>query len=165
MNALELFNISAEMRNVLAFIEEGGGELTPELEQALTITEERFDTIAVDFGRLSLYLDAHAKAAKAEVERVQAIQKKAENGKKRLQEAIVAAMKACGKDKVETPTLRIFLRHTTATEVDDLEALPAEFKVTKVEEVADKTAIKKAIQAGEAVPGAHLVENVSLQIK
>jgi hypothetical protein len=34
-----------------------------------------------------------------------------------------------------------------------------------VEVVADKTAIKKAIQQGEDVPGAHLVENVSLQIK
>ena len=46
-----------------------------------------------------------------------------------------------------------------------LDAVPAEYKTTKVEVVADKTAIKKAIQSGEDVPGAHLVENVSLTIK
>ena len=74
-------------------------------------------------------------------------------------------MQVFGQDKVENATMRLSLRHTTATEVDDLDQLPAEFKTTKVEVVADKTAIKKAIQSGEDVPGAHLVENVSLQIK
>ena len=93
------------------------------------------------------------------------LQKFYENAQKRLTDALSTAMQVFGQDKVENATMRLSLRHTTATEVDDLDQLPAEYKTTKVEVVADKTAIKKAIQSGEAVPGAHLVENVSLQIK
>jgi hypothetical protein len=74
-------------------------------------------------------------------------------------------MQVFGQEKVENGTLRLSLRRTTATEVDDLDQVPQFFKTTKVETVADKTAIKKAIQDGIEVPGAHLVENVSLQIK
>lgn len=43
--------------------------------------------------------------------------------------------------------------------------LLARFKLTKVETVVDKTAVKKAIVAGEDVPGAHLNDNYNLQIK
>ena len=146
MNAPTLYGITAEMNAILALIEDGGGELTPELEQALTITEGQF-------------------AAKAEKDRLANLQKFYENAQKRLADAISSAMQAFGHDKVENGTLRLSLRHTTATEVDDIDQVPQFFKTTKVETVADKTAIKKAIQDGIEVPGAHLVENVSLQIK
>ena len=44
-------------------------------------------------------------------------------------------------------------------------ALPPDFVTTTVTTKPDKTAIKKAIQAGQAVAGAVLVENQNLQIK
>ena len=165
MNAPTLYGITAELNAILAAIEDNGGEITPEIENALAITEEQFATKAVDYGHAILNLKAMAEAAKAEKDRLAGLQKFYENTQKRLEGALSNAMQVFGQDKVENATMRLSLRHTTATEVDDLALLPAEYKVTKVEEVADKTAIKKAIQAGEAVPGAHLVENVSLQIK
>lgn len=165
MNAPTLYGITAEMNAILALIEEGGGELTPELEQALTITEGQFAAKAEDYGKAILNLRAMAVAAKAEKDRLANLQKFYENAQNRLADAISSAMQAFGHDKVENGTLRLSLRHTTATEVDDIDQVPQLYKTTKVETVADKTAIKKAIQSGEAVPGAHLVENVSLQIK
>ena len=165
MNAPTLYGITAELNAILAQLEENGGELTPELEQALAINEEQFAAKSDDYAHAILNFDAMANAAKAEKERLAALQKFYDNTAKRLKDAISAAMQAFGKDKVETPTMRLSLRHTTATEVVDLDKLPCEYKTTKVEVVADKTAIKKAIQAGETVEGAHLVENVSLQIK
>ena len=165
MNAPTLYGITAELNNILAQLEETGGEITPEIEQALAINEEQFVAKAEDYGHAILNLKGMAAAAKAEKERLAALQRFYENAQKRLTDALSNAMQVFGRDKVENATLRLSLRHSTATEVDDLDQLPAEYKTTKVEVVADKTAIKKAIQQGEAVPGAHLVENVSLQIK
>ena len=165
MNALTLYGITAELNAILAQLEELGGEITPELEQALAINEEQFVAKAEDYGHAILNLKAMAGAAKAEKDRLAALQKFYENAQKRLTDALSNAMQLFGHDKVENAAMRLSLRHTTATEVDDLDAIPMEYKTTKVEVVADKTAIKKAIQSGEDVPGAHLVENVSLQIK
>ena len=165
MNAPTLYGITAELNGILAQLEELGGEITPELEQALAINEEQFVAKAEDYGHAILNLNGMAAAAKAEKERLAGLQKFYENTQKRLANALSNAMQVFGHDKVENATMRISLRHSTATEVDDIDQVPAEYKTTKVEVVADKTAIKKAIQSGEAVPGAHLVENVSLQIK
>ena len=165
MNAPTLYGITAELNGILAQLEELGGEITPELEQALAINEEQFVAKAEDYGHAILNLKGMAAAAKAEKERLAGLQKFYENAQKRLTDALSTAMQVFGHDKVENATMRLSLRHTTATEVDDLDAIPSEFKTTKVEVVADKTAIKKAIQSGEEVPGAHLVENVNLQIK
>lgn len=162
---LSFYPVTKELTDIFIALEDNGGEVTPEIEQALAINEDNFAAKSVDFGNAILNFKAMAAAAKAEKERLAAIQKRYENAYNRLDKALTAAMDATGHDKVETPTMRLSLRHTTATEVDDLDQLPAEYKTTKVEVVADKTAIKKAIQSGEAVPGAHLVENVSLQIK
>ena len=165
MNAPTLYGITAELNAILTQLEELGGEITPELEQALSINEENFAAKSEDYGHAILNLKGMAAAAKAEKERLAALQKFYENTYNRLDNALKTAMVATGRDKVETPTMRLSLRRTTATEVDDLDQLPAEYKTTKVEVVADKTAIKKAIQQGDDVPGAHLVDNVSLQIK
>ena len=165
MSALTLYGISAEMTALLNAIEEQGGEITEEQENALAITEEQFTTKAVDYGHVILNMDATVDAIKNEIDRLSKLKKSAENAQKRVKGALVAAMVQLDHPVVETPTMRLSFRHTTATEVDDIDQLPSEYKTTKVEVVADKTAIKKAIQSGEAVPGAHLVENVSLQIK
>ena len=165
MNTPTLYGITAELNSILAQLEELGGEITPELEQALAINEEQFVAKAEDYGHAILNLKGMEAAAKAEKDRLAALQKFYENAQKRLTDALTVAMQVFGHDKVENATMRLSLRHTTATEVDDLDQVPAEFKTTKVEVVADKTAIKKAIQSGEDVPGAHLVENVSIQIK
>jgi hypothetical protein len=165
VNAPTLYGITAELNGILAQLEELDGEITPELEQALAINEEQFVAKAEDYGHAILNLKGMAAAAKAEKERLAGLQKFYENAQKRLADALSNAMQVFGQDKVENATMRLSLRHTTATEVDDIDQIPAEFKTTNVEVVADKTAIKKAIQQGEDVPGAHLVENVSLQIK
>ena len=165
MNAMTLYGISAEMTALLNAIEEQGGEITPEQEQALAITEEHFSEKAVDYGHVILNLDQTVEAIKNEIDRLTKLKRTAENAQKRVKGSLVGAMVQLDHPTVETPTMRLSLRHTTATEVDDLDQLPAEYKTTKVEVVADKTAIKKSIQSGETVPGAHLVENVSLQIK
>lgn len=160
-----LYTISGDLLALLSAIEANEGEITPEIEQALAITEEQFAAKATDYGLAILNLEAMAKAAKAEKERLAGLQKFYENVSNRLRSALCGAMDVLDHPKVESPSVRLFLRHTTATEVDDVTKLPDEFVTTKIEDVPDKAAIKKALQEGREVPGAHLVDNVSLQIK
>lgn len=166
MNTMpSLYTISGDLLALLSAIEANDGEITPEIEQALAITEDQFAAKATDYGLAILNLEAMAKAAKAEKERLAGLQKFYENVSNRLRSALCGAMDVLDHQKVESPSVRLFLRHTTATEVDDVTKLPDEFVTTKIEDVPDKAAIKKALQEGRDVPGAHLVENVSLQIK
>lgn len=166
MNAMpSLYTISGDLLALLSAIEANEGEITLDIEQALAITEDQFAAKATDYGLAILNLEAMAKAAKAEKERLAGLQKFYENVSNRLRSALCGAMDVLDHPKVESPSVRLFLRHTTATEVDDVTKLPDEFVTTKIEDVPDKAAIKKALQEGRDVPGAHLVENVSLQIK
>lgn len=166
MNTMpSLYTISGDLLALLSAIEANEGEITPDIEQALAITEDQFAAKATDYGLAILNLEAMAKAAKAEKERLAGLQKFYENVSNRLRSALCGAMDVLDHPKVESPSVRLFLRHTTATEVDDVTKLPDEFVTTKIEDVPDKAAIKKALQEGRDVPGAHLVENVSLQIK
>lgn len=164
-NKLTLYRISEEMSAILNAIEENGGEITEEQEQALAISEEQFAEKAYDYGHVILNLDYTVEVIKNEIERLTRLKKSAENAQKRVKGALVSAMVQLDHPTVETPTMRLSLRHSTATEVTDLDQVPNEYKTAKVEVVADKTAIKKAIQSGDDVPGARLIENVSLQIK
>ena len=49
--------------------------------------------------------------------------------------------------------------------IDNLEEIPYDYKISETKYKADLKKIKKAINEGKAVPGAHLEENKSIQIK
>ena len=128
MNTMpSLYTISGDLLALLSAIEANEGEITPDIEQALAITEDQFAAKATDYGLAILNLEAMAKAAKAEKERLAGLQKFYENVSNRLRSALCGAMDVLDHPKVESPSVRLFLRHTTATEVDDVTKLPDEF--------------------------------------
>ena len=159
---LTLYQISDEQRRINAMLEETGGELTPELEEALAINEANFVQKADGYGHAILHYKAIIAAIKAEKDRLDAIKKTAENAVARMEERIVAAMQQFDKPKVEAATLKLSLRRSERVVVDDENAVPADCKTIKVE--ISKTELKRHIKAGEDC-GAHLEENTSLQIK
>ena len=82
-----------------------------------------------------------------------------------LKNVLTACLDAAGRDKVETTKVRVSFRKSVAVSIDDEKALPADFVAETVTTKPDKAAIKKAIQSGQEVSGASLVENRNLQIK
>ena len=82
-----------------------------------------------------------------------------------LKGVLTSCLDAAGRDNVETTKVRVSFRKSVAVNIDDEKALPADFVVETVTTKPDKTAIKKAIQSGQEVSGASLVENRNLQIK
>ena len=71
---------------------------------------------------------------------------------------------ALGGSKFSTPKVAISFRKSTSVEVTSLANIPEKYLKFKEPE-ADKTALKKAILAGEQITGVELVENQNVQIK
>lgn len=71
--------------------------------------------------------------------------------------AVVQAMQAAGVRKIEAPDFTLSLRNVPPTvQITDEAALPEGFVTTKITRAPDKRALKEALQAGEAIPGATL---------
>lgn len=94
-------------------------------------------------------------------EREDAAKRKAESMKNHL----ALSMAAVGKDKIETAKAALSFRKSTSVNILSDVEIPDDLCKVTIDRKPDKTAIKKALQAGEVVPGAELVENRNLQVK
>lgn len=68
-------------------------------------------------------------------------------------------------EKFETPRCKITWRKSEICNVLSMEAIPDEYKRTKVTVDADKTAIKKAIKSGMEIPGAEVIQKLNMTLK
>lgn len=68
-------------------------------------------------------------------------------------------------EKFETPRCKISWRKSEICNVLNIDAVPDEFKRTKVTIDADKTAIKKAIKGGAEVPGVEVIQKLNMTLK
>lgn len=156
-----LFQISKEYLDIITLLEED--ELTPELEQGLEIAQAELSEKAGNYLKAISMLEAEAAMAKDHEAKAKAYRARKEKAVARLKEALKSAIQTFGPQEVGITTLKI--RKSEAVQVDDVESLPEQFVKVKVSKQPDKTAIKKAIKAGEVVEGATIVENQNLQIK
>lgn len=100
---------------------------------------------------------------KAEIERLTAMKKTKENFVERLKNNVEFALKEKGLETLTVGTFKAGYRKSESVEIINLDVIPADF--IKVEIKADKTAIKKAIKAGETVDGAQIQTNMNFYIK
>ena len=163
MSNLILYHITSEQLRINELLEESGGELTPEIEEALTLNEENFLVKSEEYIESIARFKALADAADARIKEMQRIKKTAENIEKRLKESMQWAMKTLGKDKVEVGLHKLSLRSSTAVSITDETAIPAEYII--VETKIDKMRIKEALKNGATIPGAELQTNTSIQIR
>lgn len=106
-------------------------------------------------------LKAEAEALKAEkqafADRQKAVENKAESLKNWLSDALAG-------EKFKTTRVAVSFRKTKSVLVDSVYDLDAKYVKYKDPD-PDKKAIREAIEAGQTVKGAQLVENVSVTIK
>ena len=159
---LSLFQITESQREIEALLESTGGEVTPEIEELLSVNEGNFMEKSRDYGYAILRFKAMINAIKAEKERLDGIKKYCENTVARMEERLVAAMQTFDRPKVELDTMKLSLRRSERVVVDDEAKVPAD--CIKVTTTVNKTDLKAHIKAGEDC-GAHLEENQSLIIK
>lgn len=106
-------------------------------------------------------LKAEAEALKAEKQSFADRQRAAENKIESLKKWLADALNG---EKFKTTKVAVSFRKTKSVNVPDIFALDENY-IKYAEPTADKAAIKKAIEAGQAVKGAQLVENTSISVK
>jgi hypothetical protein len=160
-----IFQIEQSYNKLAEELIENGGELTPLLEEQLTITEEQLQNKSVAYSFVIKQMDADIDIIDAEIKRLQALKKQREKASGYLKERIKHAMDTFQIEEIKTPLVKINFRKSESVEVDDVNALPAAFKVVKVTEQADKAAIKTSIKDGVDVTGCRIETHRNLQIK
>jgi ribosomal protein S8 len=163
MSKLTLYTITSEQLRINELLEESGGELTPEIEEALILNEENFLTKSEGYIESIARYKALAEAADVRIKEMQRIKKTAENIEKRLKERLQHAMVVMGHDKVDVGLRKLSLRSSTAVSITNEVAIPAEYII--VETKVDKMKIKEALKNGVVIDGAELVTNKSIQIR
>lgn len=160
---MNLYQITTEMKNLTLQLEEG--ELTPELEQALVITQDQLQAKAIDYCYVIKNLESDSEAIDNEIKRLKAMKETKDKAIDRMKEAVRTAMLSAGIDKIESSLFKLSLRRSEAVEVVNIDQLPESLVTVKKTVSADKVKIKEAIKAGQNVEGANLIENYNLQIK
>nr|DAE54607.1 MAG TPA: resistance protein [Caudoviricetes sp.] len=133
------------------------------LEDTISSIADAIEVKGENYAKLIKCLDADNEGIKKEISRLQKAKKANENLVNRLKANMDESLKAVGSDKLKCGTFTFSYRKTKSVEILDLDALPSNYKA--IEYKPDKNAIKKAINDGEAVAGAALVEKNTLQLR
>lgn len=160
---MTLYHITSEQLRINELLEESGGELTPEIEEALILNAENFEIKADGYIESISRYKALAEAADVRIKEMQRIKKTSENIEKRLKERLLQAMMVMGVDKMELGLRKLSIRNTSAVNIINESHIPADFII--IEQKFDKTRLKDALKNGETIPGAELVTNKSIQIR
>lgn len=130
--------------------------------------KDSFDQLAIDrdqkIENICLFiknLRAEAAALKAEKEAFAAREKASENKAESLLRYLKGYLNG---EAFKTTRATVSWRKTKSVKIDDLSMIPVDY-VTQPDPVPNKMAIRRAIAAGETVPGAELVENQSMTVR
>lgn len=158
-----LFNITAEQKRINDALIESCGELTPELEDALIINADNFNSKAEAYAVSIHMLGSNEDAIDTEIKRLTALKKGITGAKSRLKSTLAYAMEVFGYDKVDLGLHKISFRTSTAVHITDEVRIPNNY--IKVETKIDKEALRRDLKAGLVVEGAELVTNKNLQLR
>ena len=162
---LTIYQIEQNYNQLAEQLIDNDGELTPELNEQLAITEEQLQNKSVAYSFVIKQMDADVEIIDAEIKRLQAAKKQREKDSEYLKERIKHAMDTFQIEEIKTPLVKINFRKSKTVEVEDVNSLPSLYKVVKVTEQADKAAIKAALKDGVEVTGCSIATHRNLQIK
>ncbi|MFK4765147.1 siphovirus Gp157 family protein [Desulfobaculum sp. SPO524] len=148
------------------FTDEDRAEIFDALEEQATLLAKEESKHADRYAFVIRHRLNEATFLREEARRLTDRAKAIENNVERFKAAITAAFKRFGVQNVKGQKYTVFLRRSEAVALDVAPAdLPAAFRDEVVEYKARKADIKAAIKNGTTVPGAHIEERQSLNIR
>ncbi len=167
---MKLYELAADYEAFLAAIE--AGEIPEEaiidtLESIESAIEDKVENIAC----LLKNLAAEAAAIKAEEDKLAERRKSKEKAHERFKAYLSDMMLKCGKTRFESARNKISFRKSDAVTIDDEEkfvewaAMEHDEYLTYKNPSINRTAIKKAIESGVEIDGAHIEIRQNIQIK
>lgn len=157
-----LYEITHDYQSLMSEIENNEGEITPELNELLTINETELQTKSIAYLSVIKSSEAFISQIDEEIKRLTALKKRNNTLVDNLKDRLLTAVKLFG--NFEVGFTKFGTRKSSQVEVLDVNDLPKEYKVVKVTEQADKVAIKKAIESGQEIKGCSIIENLNLKI-
>lgn len=160
---MKLYQISDAIRQALDHIEldEETGEILS-ADELHAVEAEASDKVEAT----ALYLrelDAEAKAAKDEADRMIARVKSMQKRSDYLKAMLLDALHATG--KVKTARVTVSIRQSQVVEIAEGANLPEAYTTVKTTVSPNKVAIKQALIDGIEVPGCHIKERESVSIR
>jgi len=163
MTNTTIFEIGNEYQNIIALIEQNNGEISDDLHEAYINSRDELNNKAKAYIYVIRNKENLISNIDAEIDRLKEMKKRTENEINRIKNYLSMAVDTFG--NFETGLHKISNRISKSVEITDCNQLPKEYLKEKIELSADKTAIKKAIEAGVNISGALLVTKSNLQIK
>ena len=160
-----IYLIQNEYQLLINQVIEAEGEITSELETALTINKEQLEQKGINYAFIIKEIRDRKLARKNYLDKLKKdndIYDKIEN---ELINRLSLAMQLFEVEKIETPLIKLSFRNSESVEITNESQLDACFIVTKTVSSPDKKAIKDAIKSGVFVEGATISYNKNLQIK
>lgn len=122
---MNIFQIEQELKELFDTLEENGGELTPELEEALAISQADFVNKIKSYSNVIKQLDADLSAIKDEKDRLKAMEDSKKRTKERLSNIMCSAISMFGDTTrsggkfVDYGTGRASVRNSVVCEVNE----------------------------------------------
>jgi hypothetical protein len=160
-----LWQIEQELEALLDSAATCPDDLRPELEQRIAgylgAEISKVDRI----GAVLSSLDGVAANARAEIDRLRQRQQSAETTAKRLEAYVLRVLRQRDGQPLKGRNVTFSIRRSEALIVDDPNIVPDKWKQITVETHVSKDPVKKAIKAGESIPGVHIEVRDNLQRK
>lgn len=120
-----IFNVEADLEAIFMELEDNGGELTPEIEEKLKITQENFEDKVSKYVKAIRYYEDNVSILKGRKKGIDDLLKVRENRAKRLRAVITDAVSRygikgkSGNSVLELWDAKLFTRNTEAVELDE----------------------------------------------
>ena len=162
---MKLYELSEAYSGVLNLIDEDSPDA--DITKALTTIEGELQVKATSIANLIKSLEAEVVVIKKEEVRLSLRRKSRENAAESVKQYLKGAMEQMGLSKIKGATRTISLGGSApALKITNADLIPQKF-LTHVPAHDDvrNDEVKKALKAGEEVPGAKLVSGISLRIR
>lgn len=164
---MHLFELNEKFDAIVAMIEDDDNGIDKQvlidtLESIELDRDLKLDNLATLIERNNAYINAYAEKQK----KLQAAKKQLQTANERFQWYMTQTMDQAGMKELKTENHMLRPRNYKASVViDNTHAIPDQYMVSKLTIMPDKTAIYKALKAGEEVPGVHTKPNRKTVIK
>lgn len=160
-----LYQLANDFRNQLDDLFDEDGCAKPEFDEFRVQLGSKINQVAA----YVLNVELEADQAKAAIKRIKALQEARERKAERLRQYLSENMKVSGITEIKAADgsfeVKLYVDRDESVVIDDGATFPPELCNDPKPPEPSKTKIKKAILAGEAVRGAHIVRKDRLTIK
>jgi hypothetical protein len=160
-----LYEITTSYQQLADLLLEQGGEMTPEQESRLMITEKELSIKAENYVKVIKTFDAENIAIDEEIKRLQGLKKSRVTAKKRLVNALDNALQMFGYNSLKVGLFNLSYRKSESVKITvSAEKLPKNCQTIEIKPIS-KVELKQKLKAGEEISGVELIINQNLQIK